>query len=312
MKKFLLALDGSEHCLPTVEYAANVLPRTNSEVILYHVHSRIPELYWDMEPKSGYDFWMSKLQKFEEEHLRTIKDLLEKSRQVLLSADFYENHVFVKLEDRKVGVARDISAEAKRGYHTLVMGRLGAGEVKGLSLGSVANKVLSSLSETNLCIVAGRPETQKLMIALDGSVNSMRSVDAVCFLKRVRGTNRKILLFHAMRRMGYPAFGAGKFDPLKALEDQMYQENEQSISAVFAEAKSRLIQAGYSENDISTKIVKGVPSRPRAILGEAIGQNIGSIFVGRQGITQTEEYQIGRIPHKLISLAENTAIWITS
>lgn len=312
MKKFLLALDGSEHSLPAVEYAAHVLPRTDSEVILYHVHSRIPELYWDMEPKSGYDYWMSKLQKFEEDHLKTVKDLMEKSRQTLLNADFYENHVFLKLENRKAGVARDISAEAKQGYHTLIMGRLGAGAVKELPLGSVANKVLNSLSDMNLCIVAGRPETQKLMIALDGSVNSMRSVDTVCFLKRLRGGNRKILLFHAMRRMGYPAFGVGKFEPIKALEEQMYQENEEAMNAVFEEAKSRLIRAGYSEKDISTKIVKGVPSRPRAVLAEAVAQNIGSIFVGRQGITQTEEYRIGRIPHKLISLAENTAIWITS
>jgi nucleotide-binding universal stress UspA family protein len=312
MKKFLVAMDGSEQSLPTVEYVSKVLPRTDSDVILYHVHSRIPELYWDMEPKSGYDHWMNKLQHFEEEHLKTVRNLMEKSRQILLNADFYENHVFIKVENRKVGLARDISAEARQGYHTLVMGRLGAGVVKELPLGSVANKVLSSMSGANLCIVAGRPETQKLMIALDGSENSMRSVDAVCFLKRVRGTNRKILLFHAMRRMGYPAFGNGGFSPLKELEDQMYQENEATINAVFDEAKSRLMKAGYSENDISTKIVKGVPSRPRAVLGEAIVQNIGSIFVGRQGITQTEEYRIGRIPHKLISLAENMAIWIVS
>lgn len=312
MRKFLVAMDGSEQSLPTVEYVAKVLPRTDSDVILYHVHSRIPELYWDMEPKSGYDYWMNKLQHFEDEHIKAVKDLMEKSRQMLLNADFYENHVFVKVEDRKVGVARDISAEAKLGYHTLVMGRLGAGALKELPVGSVANKVLSSLSGANLCIVAGRPETHKLMIALDGSENSMRSVDAVCFLKRVRGSNRKIMLFHAMRRMGYPAFGTGAFSPLKELEEQMYQENEQTINAVFEEAKSRLMKAGFFERDISTKIVRGVPSRPRAILGEAIAQNIGSIFVGRQGITQTEEYRIGRIPYKLISLAENMAIWIVS
>jgi nucleotide-binding universal stress UspA family protein len=237
---------------------------------------------------------------------------MEKSRQMLLKADFYENHVFVKVEERKTGVARDISAEAKQGYHTLVMGRLGAGESKDLPVGSVANKVLSSLSETNLCIVAGRPETHQILIALDGSENCMRSVDAVCFLRRVRDTNRKILLFHAMRRMGYPAFGTVTFSPLKELEEQMYRENEETINGIFKEAKSRLLRAGFSKTDISTKIVKGVPSRPRAILGEAVAQNIGSIFVGRQGITQTEEYRIGRIPHKLISLAENMAIWIVA
>jgi nucleotide-binding universal stress UspA family protein len=312
MKKFLVALDGSEQSLPAVEYVAKVLPRMDAEVVLYHVHSRIPELYWDMEPNSGYDYWMNKLQQFEEEHIKAVRNLMEKSRQLMLNAGFYENHLFIKVEDRKAGVARDISAEAKQGYHTLIMGRLGTGALKELPLGSVANKVLSSLSGTILCILAGRPETQKLLIALDGSENSMRSVDAVCFLKRARGSSRKILLFHAMRRMGYPAFGNGGFSPLKELEEHMYQENEQTINAVFEEAKSRLVQAGFLEGDISTKIVKGVPSRPRAILGEAIAQNIGSIFVGRQGITQTEEYRIGRIPHKLISLAENMAIWIVS
>ena len=92
----------------------------------------------------------------------------------------------------------------------------------------------------------------------------------------------------------------------------MFQENEETINAVFEEAKARLVKAGFPETDISTKIVRGVPSRPRAILGEAMAQNIGSIFVGRQGITQTEEYRIGKVPHKLISLADNMAIWIVS
>jgi nucleotide-binding universal stress UspA family protein len=312
MRKFLVAIDGSEQSLPTVEYVGKFLPRTDSDVILYHVHSSIPEVYWDMEPKSGYGYWMKKLQDFEDEHIKAVKELMEKGRQKLLDADFYENHVFVKVEERKAGVARDISAEAREGYHTLVMGRLGIGETKEMPVGSVANKVLSSLSETNLCIVAGRPETQKILIAMDGSENCMRSVDAICFLRRVRDTNRKILLFHAMRSMGYPAFGTAAFSPLKELEEQMYQENEETINGVFEEAKSRLLKAGFFETDISTKIVRGVPSRPRAIIGEAVTQNIGSIFVGRQGITQTEEYRIGRIPHKLISLAENMAIWIVA
>jgi len=189
--------------LPTVEYVAKVLPRTDSDVILYHVHSRIPELYWDMEPKSGYDYWMNKLQHFEDEHIKAVKDLMEKSRQMLLNADFYENHVFVKVEDRKAGVARDISAEAKQGYHTLVMGRL-APCAQGTSVGQRGQQS-AQFAERRQSLHRGRPAgNQKLMIALDGSENSMRSVDAVCFLKRVRGSNRKILLFHAMRRMVIP------------------------------------------------------------------------------------------------------------
>ena len=53
--------------------------------------------------------------------------------------------------------ARDIVAEARRGYNGLIMGCTGMGQMKGLAVGSVSTKIIGALSDIPICIVAGAP-----------------------------------------------------------------------------------------------------------------------------------------------------------
>jgi len=68
----------------------------------------------------------------------------------------------------------------------------------------------AQFAERRQSLHRGRPPETRNHDRFGWFRKSMRSV-GWCFLKRVRGSNRKILLFHAMRRMGYPAFGTEPF-----------------------------------------------------------------------------------------------------
>ena len=47
--RVLLVVDGSYQSLETVNYVSQVLPPDNSEVVMLHIISKVPEAFWDLE-----------------------------------------------------------------------------------------------------------------------------------------------------------------------------------------------------------------------------------------------------------------------
>ncbi|MBC8394504.1 MAG: universal stress protein, partial [Deltaproteobacteria bacterium] len=210
---------------------------------------------------------------------------MKDANQALLEAGFREQLVSSEIRDRTKGIARDIAAEAKRGYHTLVMGRTGAGQLNGLTVGSVTNKVLGMLPTINMCVVTGNPEYGKALVALDGSEGSMGALNYLRSMKNA--SNREVILFHAMRRIGF-----SKFKPLEKVEKKVWEDAREMIEPVMDDAKERLVKAGFAESKITSKIVTGVDSRAGALIDEAKKSNCGTIMVGRTGISQVEEFLV--------------------
>lgn len=48
-RRVLLVVDGSYQSFETVNYVSGVLPESQTEVVLLHITSRIPEAFWDLE-----------------------------------------------------------------------------------------------------------------------------------------------------------------------------------------------------------------------------------------------------------------------
>lgn len=60
-KKMLLAVDGSEESLAVVRYVSESLQPAGTEVTVYHIMSKVPEVFWDL----GNDpMWLPRLRSF--------------------------------------------------------------------------------------------------------------------------------------------------------------------------------------------------------------------------------------------------------
>lgn len=302
-KKYLVALDGSKESMATVDYVANVMYPSETQVRLFHVFSRIPESYWDFDPHPESDVWMKNLRTQEEAHEKEVKNFMNKALKRLLKADFREQLVSVEIHDRVNGIARDIIAEAKNNYHAVIMGRTGTGKLPGLAAGSVTSKILPALPSLHICVVAGKPQDGNILVAIDGSEGSMRAVDYLCSLK-VRN-NREVILFHAMRHIGFT-----KSQPLQEIEKMVWRDAKKTIEPVIAEATKRLVGAGLAKSKIRRKIVTGVNSRAGALIEEAKQSKCSTIMVGRTGVSQVEAFNIGRVSNKVIHQAKNAAVWV--
>ena len=66
------------------------------------------------------------------------------------------------------------------------------------------------------------------------------------------------------------------------------------------EASVHLDKAGFNSNQITTRMITGVPSRAGAIVVEALKEGYGTIVVGRRGLSHVEEFFMGRVSNKVI------------
>jgi nucleotide-binding universal stress UspA family protein len=134
IKKILIAVDGSNHSLKSVEFGAEVAKSLGAEVLLYHVVKpyRLPDA----------------LKKFAQaEHMATIDaDLLKKGAQFLLAGALDTARKAgvkeVEIEVEEGPIARSIIARAKSlKADLIVIGSRGMGDVEGLLRGGVSQRV---------------------------------------------------------------------------------------------------------------------------------------------------------------------------
>ncbi len=134
IKKILIAVDGSNHSLKSVEYGAEVAKGVGAEVLLFHVVKpyRLPE----------------SLKEFAKaEHMATIDaDLLKRGAQHLLAGSLGVARKIgvreVAIETEEGPIARSIVSRAKSFKADLiVIGSRGMGDMEGMLRGGVSHRV---------------------------------------------------------------------------------------------------------------------------------------------------------------------------
>jgi nucleotide-binding universal stress UspA family protein len=304
LPKILLPLDGSELSLGTVRYITKINAFKQMRVVLMHVYAGIPESYYDLKRDPRSTGTVVSVRAWEAQQKKDVQGYMQKAKGILLDAGFPENAVEVKIQKRKQGFARDIIKEARDGYDAVVARRRGVGAVRGLVVGSVANKLLQGLDFLPFMLAGRAPVGKGILLAFDGSPGGMRAVDCVgAFLA---GSDFNVCLLHVIRgREKAAAKYQGLFSPQEFVE-----EAQIDIAARFDEAKATLVHAGFDERRISTKVIVGVQSRAAAIVDEAKKKNFGTIVMGRRGLSQVRSFFIGRVTNKVIHLGRDRSVWV--
>jgi len=293
-RKILLTVDGSDQAFEAVRYVSRLFPPNRMEVILFHVMTKVPENFWDIEKKPVYRHEVAAISAWELQQKKERQEFMERARQLFLDRNFPEDAVSIKIQERKVGIARDIINESRNDYYGVVVGRWGMSLLKDYLWGSIANKLLGRLTHVPLCVVGGAPQIGKILVAIDSSKGAMRAVDYVGTM--AGSTNCEVTLFHAFR----------------GLDREKLHKAEKSMESVFEEAQRYLGKAGFNRNQITTRMDTGVISRAAAISVEALSGGYGTIVLGRRGLSNVEEFNIGRVSNKVIHMARETAVWVVA
>ena len=306
--RILLAIDGSERSFAAARYMGKVISK-KSTIVLFHVMREVPEAFSDLgaDPLTENENYPLTVWKTEQEE--TIHEFMNVARDILISSGFANTAISVKIQTLRSGVVRDIIGESMQDYSALVVGRTGISKIEDITLGSVAAKLVEGISHLPVVVVGDRPDSQKILIALDGSKGSMKAVKCVGTLFDPAAC--QLILCHVIRPLNTQQLSTKQLF-IQQHEANWINAHQRKIVPVINEANRRLMDAGFSPESLASEILTYQKSRAAAIAKAARDGGCDTIVLGRRGITSVENFIIGRVTRKILHFAYQPALWIVS
>jgi nucleotide-binding universal stress UspA family protein len=273
----------------------------------------IPESFWDFDSDSGVRHKVLDFGTWKSRQEAIIEDFMERASRLLHQAGYPPDRVSVRVEARRVGVARDIIREVRKGYAAVALGRRGSSPLKGLVLGSIAQKVVSHAWRVPVWIVGGRPDPDKILVAMDRSEAAVRIFNYVTSYLGLQ--NKDVLLFHVIRELNIPRRedkrnlpNARWLEWLEKLWRETSDCEKEIMQTLFRQRIRSLEQTGGDASRIRTKIRTSGSSRAGSVVEEAEEGGYGTIVVGRRGHSRVEEFLMGRVSGKVLQMARDRAV----
>lgn len=306
-RNILVALDGSEQSMRTVKYIAGAIPPIHTEVVLFHVETEVPESILDQNKYLAFDYPVLPIDLWLTHKREKLSKFMEQAHETLIQAGFAQNAVSIVKQVRQRGIARDILKKSREDFNALVLGRTGISRLRDIILGSVTSKLVEKAHHLPVVVVLGEPKPGKILVAFDRSEGAMKGVDCIGLLLNVPGC--RVELCHVIRSLfdtitdDSPVF-------LPEHEHEWIESSTREILPIFENAKKRLDQAGFLNENVTHLTLIGRKSRAKGIVNEAMKNGYDTIMVGRRGVSEVAEFDIGRVAKKILNLAKNTAAWI--
>jgi len=308
ISRILVAIDGSARSYAALAYLGKLFSK-QAEIVLFHVKAEAPEVFSDVraDPLSEKEKYPLSIWKTHQEEV--IHEFMAVAGDILIASGFPKEAISVKIQTLRSGVARDILNESQQNYDILVVGRTGISKIEDIMLGSVASKLVDVVAHPPIIVVGENTKSKKIIIAIDGSTGSMKAVR--CAGALLDPAECEILLCHVIRPLSIQQMGAkGLFVPKH--EAEWIAANQRKIVPVINEAKRRLKEEGFSEEQISSEICIDQKSRAAAIVDAATKGGYDTIVVGRRGRTAVGEFMMGRVSRKILHFAYRSTVWIVS
>ena len=304
-RKFLIAVDGSPHSLNAVGYAAQYCEPAGIKVNLMHVIPPAPEALLDLGKEHFFkDTMRAHRIEWNRNAEKIAQHFLNRALDLLVVGGVPKNDVAVILQERKVGIARDIIEESLRGYIAIVVGRGGLSRPGQPFLGSVSNKIVEKIQDIPVWVIGRDIRTKRMLLAVDASANARKAVNYVGTV--AAASEAEITLFHVVRKFGYlddPTLRHGEIEGF-------WEEVKSDIPRMFRSYRVSLEKAGIAALRISSEAMLDSLSRSGDIIREAHKGAYGTIVIGRRGLSKVRDFLMGRVTSKVLNQAEDFAVWI--
>jgi nucleotide-binding universal stress UspA family protein len=303
-KLVLLPVDGSDQSLEVVKYVSKAVNLSQAEVVLLSIIDKMPDIFWEMGQDPTVSKHLEHMESWDTYKEQRMRDCMDNACSLLKTAGIPKDAMTCNIQKRKVGIARDILDECKYGYNAVAIGRRGLGQMDEAMLGSIAAKVFINVVDAPVCLLGGKPKPGKILVGMDDSLSAVRASNFVA--KMLSNPDVNITLAHVAR---IPQTKSGKAPSEKDVA-KIVQEHEEMMKPVFDSTIKSLTAAGVKPENINVKVIKSSGSRAVNLYNEAKSGKYGSIVVGRKGMSDVEEFTMGRIPYKLGQIAKNVALWL--
>ena len=150
-------------------------------------------------------------------------------------------------------------------------------------------------------------DEKKILVTLDGSKRSGRTVDYLCRFKPFR--NRKVTLFHITTPVpeAYYDLTPDSFSKIPVSRIKDWEMGQKTIITEFLkEARRKMISAGYKPNNIELKLTSLEDGVARDILNEIENNEYHSLVIRRRGSSKAMPgVTMGGVAAKLVEKADS-------
>lgn len=306
-KKILIAVDQSVHAKQAIKYAARIGGLVKDmDFVLFNVQPMISQYL--LEEARSRPKARSQLEAVRQKNHQTALDLLENCKSRLTEMGIGAECIDLKTAPRDRGLADDIIQMAETGqYDAILIGRRGISAFQELFVGSVTTNLVAHAKQIPVWLVDGKVASDNVLIAVDGSVNSLRALDHAVFILS-EGNKPKIELLHVKPRLG--DFCEMDFADIEAdsLKQAMDNDNERCLSDFQEQAFNMLKEAGFTSAHIRFRQLEKRLSPAKAIVEEFQKGDYGTLVLGKQG-TSTSQF-MGRVAGTVVQSIHDRAVWI--
>lgn len=278
-KKILIAVDPSIYTVNALRYAAMLAKKIDVSFSLIHIQPTISNFLQEEARKDPEA--IKRLQKQSEKHsedaITVFEYCLDRFTRFGVSRDKIECFSPMKAHS----VAKDILTHAHmKLYDSIIIGRRGLTKIQETLMGSLSKAILENSELIPLWVIDGEINSEKFLLAVDGTTNSFRAVDHLCFILS-GNQDAKITLMHVM-----PAFGS--FSGINFNDKECDSCNidiaadNKKLDNFYGLAKKRFKEAGLTEKQIEIKALRCTANVAKAIICEAEKGHYGTIVLGRR------------------------------
>ena len=306
-KLIIAPVDGSDNALHALAYLGGIFRGGHPvNVILFYVLPALPPLLLDEQQKDRA--LARKLEALKIKNLKMAERLLADAAAFLCERGVAKDRIETVYQEKQRDTALDICAFAeKKRADAVMLNTRGRSRIEAFMMGEVARKVMEHTRICPVWIVKGSVESNRVLIAVDGSDNALKAVDHAGFM--LGGSDCHVTLFHTMPNLR-------KYVPRELLADAAEleafyrQKAGRQIAPCLKKAREILLQAGLPENRIANKIVHGTRCAATDILRAAKKDGCGTIVLGHRGLSGIRDFFMGSVTRKVLDDMAGMSVWI--
>ena len=307
-KKILIAVGDCAYSKQSVKYVARICSAAkNVTYTLFNILPLIPRIFKDIaetEPKVK-----ARVNDLVRKDTEAAKCVVQEFKDLMVREGIPENRIETVTDPIQLGLAKDILSRAEQGlYDAIVLGRRALTPSRDFFIGTTATKVVEHALKTPVWVVDGETISMKIMLAVDGSENSLRDADHLVYMV---GPNPdlQLTLFHVLPRLRhYYSVDFEREHP--DLQEIFQREDKRRMKAFYEKAHERFKSAGLKKSQIKIKTNTQSYQISTAILDEARSGGYSTVVVGRRG--ERGAFFTGRIAMRLVQKVSGCTLWVVN
>lgn len=155
-----------------------------------------------------------------------------------------------------------------------------------------------------------KPMEKKLLLAIDGSKNSLTALEVVGHLFQTC-PEVILVLFHVLPPIPPIYKEESLMNPMAQKHLLQWKEKQQeAVEGVLKKSKERLIRSGWPESQILIRAQEKRVGVARDILFEAERGIYDAVVIGRRGLSKVAELFLGSVSNKVLQGAKELPVWV--